>query len=118
MKSTKSLEITTNKIFEIIKNFYSKNFPYPTKFNSMEAINMAFSDNTFDRCVKGRLENKGNGPIYVGLHNEYTPIFNNPNVCIDLVNDVSALNSWLEKSGYIEDEVATEKFTQTDKLHF
>lgn len=35
MKSTKTLEITTNKIFAIIKNFYSKNFPYPTKFNAI-----------------------------------------------------------------------------------
>lgn len=118
MKSTKRLEITTNKVFEIIKNFYSENFPYPTQFNAIDAINLAFSDNTFERSVKGHLQNNVNGPAYVGPHNHYTPVFNDQNLCIDFVNDVRELHSWLEKNGFIEADVATEKFTLTNKLYF
>ncbi|HFQ8727697.1 TPA: hypothetical protein ACHTI0_004627 [Enterobacter kobei] len=119
MKSTKTLEITTNKIFAIIKNFYSKNFPYPTKFNAIDAINLSFSDGTYERCVKGRLEIKENNiPVYVGMHNEYTPVFKNENLCLDFVQDVDALHCWLVKYEFIVDDMATEKFTKTKDLHF
>lgn len=119
MKSTDALEITTNKIFEIIKNFYSKNFPYPTKFNAIDAINIAFSDDTYGRCVKGHLEIKENNiPVYVGMHNGYTPVFKDENLCLNFVQDVYALHSWLVKNDFIVDDVATEKFTLTKNLHF
>ena len=85
MKSTKKLEITTNKIFEIIKNFYSKNFPYPVAFSAIDAINLSFSDGTYGRAVNGRLEIKeANEPVFIGMHNLYTPVFKDENVCISL----------------------------------
>ncbi|UIN02286.1 hypothetical protein [Yersinia ruckeri] len=119
MQSTEKLQITTNKVYEIIKNFYSKNFPYPTKFNAIDAINLSFSDNTYDRCVRGRLEkNENNIPVYIGEHNLYTPVFKDQNVCIGFVQDVNTLHAWLVKNSYIIDEVATEKFTLTKNLYF
>lgn len=52
------------------------------------------------------------------MHNLYTPVFKDENVCISLVEDVRTLHSWLEQNGYIKGDVATEKFTLIKNLHF
>jgi len=117
MKSTEKLELNTNTIYHIVKAFYGKNFPYPTAFSAIEAINLSFSKGAYGRVVPGRFDvDPHEHPVYVGMHNEYTPVFKDPKNCADLVEDVKQLQKWLRVNGFISEDVATEKLISTKDL--
>lgn len=119
MKSTEILELNTNKIYLIVKGFYGEKFPYPTAFSAIEAINLSFSQGAYGRGVQGRFDVDPHGhPVYVGMHNFYTPVFKNPKNCADLVEDVQQLQKWLCDHGFILNDVATDKLITTKDLFF
>lgn len=53
MKSTAILDISTNNIFEIIRNHYKENFPYYSEWDAIAAINLAFKNSSYGRVVPG-----------------------------------------------------------------
>ncbi|MFH7803478.1 hypothetical protein [Enterobacter cloacae] len=119
MKSGKVLEIRINVIFEIIKNYYSINFPYKAEWNPVSAINLSFENSSYGRVVPGRIKsNENNELVYTGSHNQYSMVFKDGLNIQNLVDDVEALHGWLVNNSYINDGIATEKMITTKGLFF
>ncbi|EDJ8983003.1 hypothetical protein GFI10_01915 [Salmonella enterica subsp. diarizonae] len=120
MQSTTILDISTNNIFEIIRNHYKEHFPYCSEWDAITAINLAFKNSSYGRVVPGYFKTNDIGQVlYAGQHNHYSEeVFTKKENCQHLVNDVEALHSWLLNNGFIKDGMATEKMILTNKFIF
>lgn len=112
-------------IYNIIRKHYLKNFPYPTQFEALNAINEHL--NSIDESVHIKkvgdeykliqpTHHKEEKSKYETQESNVFVYLSQPSGIAAVFQDVNTYHEWLNNNGFIADRIATEKMLVTDKL--
>lgn len=112
-------------VYEIIRNHYIKNFPYPILFQALNAINESLYNINKNASLKkdgdqykfiNPNSNKENNSPYGNPGDNLFAYLSQSSGVEALLQDINALQEWLSNNGFIFNGIATEKMLVTSKL--